>query len=87
MGEWITGAAINVVGSISINFGTNLLKLGHNQVILFNLSILQSCAIRVFVNLWCLMPSVCLYMMVCWLRGSLNLTVISYLLIYPLSPM
>lgn len=32
MGEWITGAAINVVGSISINFGTNLLKLGHNQV-------------------------------------------------------
>lgn len=31
MGEWITGAAINVVGSISINFGTNLLKLGHNQ--------------------------------------------------------
>jgi hypothetical protein len=32
MGEWITGAAINVVGSVSINFGTNLLKLGHNQV-------------------------------------------------------
>lgn len=31
MGEWITGAAINVVGSICINFGTNLLKLGHNQ--------------------------------------------------------
>jgi hypothetical protein len=31
MGEWVTGAAINVVGSISINFGTNLLKLGHNQ--------------------------------------------------------
>jgi hypothetical protein len=32
MGEWLTGVAINVVGSISINFGTNLLKLGHNQV-------------------------------------------------------
>jgi hypothetical protein len=32
MGEWITGAAINVLGSVSINFGTNLLKLGHNQV-------------------------------------------------------
>ncbi|CAK9875437.1 unnamed protein product [Sphagnum jensenii] len=31
MGEWITGAAINVLGSVSINFGTNLLKLGHNQ--------------------------------------------------------
>lgn len=27
----MTGAAINIVGSISINFGTNLLKLGHNQ--------------------------------------------------------
>jgi len=32
MGEWKTGAAINVLGSVSINFGTNLLKLGHNQV-------------------------------------------------------
>lgn len=32
MGEWVTGAAINILGSISINFGTNLLKLGHNQV-------------------------------------------------------
>lgn len=31
MGEWITGAVINVFGSIGINFGTNLLKLGHNQ--------------------------------------------------------
>lgn len=31
MGEWLTGVVINVVGSISINFGTNLLKLGHNQ--------------------------------------------------------
>jgi hypothetical protein len=31
MGEWKTGAAINVLGSVSINFGTNLLKLGHNQ--------------------------------------------------------
>ncbi|KAG0591731.1 hypothetical protein KC19_1G197200 [Ceratodon purpureus] len=31
MGEWIIGAAINVVGSICINFGINLLKLGHNQ--------------------------------------------------------
>jgi hypothetical protein len=32
MGEWIIGACINFVGSIGINFGTNLLKLGHNQV-------------------------------------------------------
>uniref|UniRef100_A0A0D6QXR1 Probable magnesium transporter n=1 Tax=Araucaria cunninghamii TaxID=56994 RepID=A0A0D6QXR1_ARACU len=31
MGEWITGAVINLLGSIGINFGTNLLKLGHNQ--------------------------------------------------------
>lgn len=31
MGEWVTGAVINVFGSIGINFGTNLLKLGHNQ--------------------------------------------------------
>jgi hypothetical protein len=40
MGEWMTGAAINVVGSISINFGTNLLKLGHNQVALTNSTII-----------------------------------------------
>lgn len=32
MGDWVTGAAINIIGSIGINFGTNLLKLGHNQV-------------------------------------------------------
>ncbi|KAG6555611.1 hypothetical protein Mapa_002846 [Marchantia paleacea] len=31
MGDWVTGAAINIIGSIGINFGTNLLKLGHNQ--------------------------------------------------------
>ncbi|XP_024523439.1 probable magnesium transporter NIPA8 isoform X1 [Selaginella moellendorffii] len=31
MGEWIVGAAINILGSIGINLGTNLLKLGHNQ--------------------------------------------------------
>ncbi|KAF6145682.1 hypothetical protein GIB67_002776 [Kingdonia uniflora] len=31
MGEWIIGAFINLFGSIAINFGTNLLKLGHDQ--------------------------------------------------------
>ncbi|KAK7315696.1 hypothetical protein VNO77_34264 [Canavalia gladiata] len=31
MGEWIVGAFINLFGSIAINFGTNLLKLGHNE--------------------------------------------------------
>ncbi|KAF8390779.1 hypothetical protein HHK36_025307 [Tetracentron sinense] len=31
MGEWVIGAFINLLGSIAINFGTNLLKLGHNQ--------------------------------------------------------
>nr|CAD1833879.1 unnamed protein product [Ananas comosus var. bracteatus] len=31
MGEWVIGALINIVGSIAINFGTNLLKLGHDQ--------------------------------------------------------
>ncbi|RVX06909.1 putative magnesium transporter NIPA8 [Vitis vinifera] len=31
MGEWVVGAIINVFGSIAINFGTNLLKLGHNE--------------------------------------------------------
>ncbi|URE44977.1 hypothetical protein MUK42_14947 [Musa troglodytarum] len=31
MGEWIIGAFINIIGSITINFGTNLLKLGHDQ--------------------------------------------------------
>lgn len=32
MGEWVVGAFINLFGSIAINFGTNLLKLGHNEV-------------------------------------------------------
>ncbi|KAF8378088.1 hypothetical protein HHK36_029424 [Tetracentron sinense] len=31
MGEWVIGAFINLFGSLAINFGTNLLKLGHNQ--------------------------------------------------------
>ncbi|KAK7364775.1 hypothetical protein VNO80_13517 [Phaseolus coccineus] len=31
MGEWTVGAFINLFGSIAINFGTNLLKLGHNE--------------------------------------------------------
>ncbi|XP_042429820.1 probable magnesium transporter NIPA8 isoform X1 [Zingiber officinale] len=31
MGEWIVGAVINIIGSIAINFGTNLLKLGHDE--------------------------------------------------------
>ncbi|KAK9117750.1 hypothetical protein Sjap_016697 [Stephania japonica] len=31
MGEWVIGAIINLIGSIAINFGTNLLKLGHDQ--------------------------------------------------------
>ncbi|XAR52066.1 hypothetical protein NMG60_11006919 [Bertholletia excelsa] len=31
MGEWVIGAFINLVGSIAINFGTNLLKLGHDE--------------------------------------------------------
>uniref|UniRef100_A0A8R7UVP4 Probable magnesium transporter n=1 Tax=Triticum urartu TaxID=4572 RepID=A0A8R7UVP4_TRIUA len=31
MGDWIIGALINIVGSVAINFGTNLLKLGHDQ--------------------------------------------------------
>ncbi|KAK8938945.1 hypothetical protein KSP39_PZI011386 [Platanthera zijinensis] len=31
MGQWVIGAIINLVGSVTINFGTNLLKLGHDQ--------------------------------------------------------
>ncbi|XP_065867102.1 probable magnesium transporter NIPA8 isoform X1 [Euphorbia lathyris] len=31
MGDWIIGAFINLFGSIAINFGTNLLKLGHTE--------------------------------------------------------
>jgi drug/metabolite transporter (DMT)-like permease len=31
MGDWVIGALINIVGSVAINFGTNLLKLGHDQ--------------------------------------------------------
>ena len=28
---WIIGAVINVIGSIMINLGTNITKLGHNK--------------------------------------------------------
>ncbi|RAL38192.1 hypothetical protein DM860_000886 [Cuscuta australis] len=31
MGEWIIGACINLLGSVIINFGTNLIKLGHDD--------------------------------------------------------
>ncbi|WOL01781.1 putative magnesium transporter NIPA8 [Canna indica] len=31
MGDWVVGAFINIIGSIAINYGTNLLKLGHDQ--------------------------------------------------------
>ncbi|GMH25645.1 hypothetical protein Nepgr_027488 [Nepenthes gracilis] len=31
MGDWVIGAFINLCGSITINFGTNLLKLGHTE--------------------------------------------------------
>ncbi|XP_076923442.1 putative magnesium transporter NIPA8 isoform X2 [Bidens hawaiensis] len=31
MGDWVIGAFINLFGSIAINFGTNLLKLGHDE--------------------------------------------------------
>ncbi|KAM7275865.1 hypothetical protein ACFE04_017731 [Oxalis oulophora] len=31
MGEWVIGAFINIFGSLAINFGTNLLKLGHTE--------------------------------------------------------
>lgn len=31
MGEWVIGAVINLFGSVAINFGTNLLKLGHDE--------------------------------------------------------
>ena len=29
--EWMVGVALNIIGSISINAGTNLMKLGHNR--------------------------------------------------------
>ncbi|XP_060217076.1 probable magnesium transporter NIPA8 [Lycium barbarum] len=31
MGDWVIGALINLLGNIFINFGTNLLKLGHDE--------------------------------------------------------
>jgi hypothetical protein len=47
MGEWVVGAFINLFGSIAINFGTNLLKLGHNEVWL---KLLFSACIRLLVG-------------------------------------
>ncbi|CAG9464631.1 unnamed protein product [Pedinophyceae sp. YPF-701] len=31
MSGWVVGAAINLLGSVMINFGTNMMKLGHNK--------------------------------------------------------
>ncbi|KAG5627386.1 hypothetical protein H5410_012604 [Solanum commersonii] len=31
MGDWVIGALINLLGSVFINFGTNLLKLAHDE--------------------------------------------------------
>jgi hypothetical protein len=31
MGDWVIGAFVNLFGSIAINYGTNLLKLGHDE--------------------------------------------------------
>jgi hypothetical protein len=47
MGEWVVGAFINLFGSIAINFGTNLLKLGHNEVWL---KLFFSACIRLWVG-------------------------------------
>ncbi|KAJ0798675.1 putative magnesium transporter NIPA [Helianthus annuus] len=41
MGEWVIGAIINLFGSIAINFGTNLLKLGHDESLLAALGSVQ----------------------------------------------
>ncbi|GJN21176.1 hypothetical protein PR202_gb08632 [Eleusine coracana subsp. coracana] len=41
MGDWVIGALINIVGSVAINFGTNLLKLGHDQSLLAALGSIQ----------------------------------------------
>ncbi|GFY85158.1 magnesium transporter, putative [Actinidia rufa] len=41
MGEWVIGAFINLFGSIAINFGTNLLKLGHDESLLAALGSIQ----------------------------------------------
>lgn len=56
MGEWVIGAFINIFGSVAINFGTNLLKLGHNEVcilpqaLLFGLHLISAKA-YIFVDL------------------------------------
>ena len=34
MGEWVIGVIINIIGSISINMGTNLLKFSHTHPLL-----------------------------------------------------
>lgn len=31
MPRWLIGVMINILGSVSINFGTNLMKLAHND--------------------------------------------------------
>lgn len=49
MGEWVVGAFINLIGSLAINFGTNLLKLGHNEVATSFLLVGTVCDILLFM--------------------------------------
>ncbi|GMH45330.1 hypothetical protein BSKO_13287 [Bryopsis sp. KO-2023] len=48
MGGWYIGAAINLVGSIMINLGTNVMKLGHNKRAEWEARIGKKLAIRKF---------------------------------------
>ncbi|CAD7699807.1 unnamed protein product [Ostreobium quekettii] len=48
MANWHTGAAINLVGSVLINLGTNVMKLGHNRKAALKARTGKTVAIRKF---------------------------------------
>lgn len=52
MGEWVIGAFINLFGSIAINFGTNLLKLGLDEVHYAFQFVFINCLLTERVFLW-----------------------------------
>jgi len=47
-GTWLIGALINLVGSIMINLGTNVMKLGHNKRAAMESRIGKEISIRIF---------------------------------------
>jgi hypothetical protein len=82
MGEWIIGALINLFGSIAINFGTNLLKLGHNEVHFSALFVIvlhfYIIAFLFIFQFFVAHQNIYISVIHCWLNGRFLLSVVHF---------